>query len=107
MAIISPRVRITIAQVNAFAATLTAFTCAIVILTLGEMIAMPVSTAYIANLAPENLRGRYMGTFGFSWSLALTFGPAAGMALFAFDPVLLWVACGLSGVLAAAVILRK
>ena len=68
---------------------------------------MPVTSAYIADLAPASLRGRYMGTFGFSWSLALTIGPAAGMALFAVNPLLVWISCGVCGVLAAAVILRR
>jgi MFS family permease len=92
---------------NIFAATLAAFTCAILVFTLGEMITMPVTSAYIANLAPAHLRGRYMGTFGFAWALGLTFGPAAGMALFAVNPTWLWLACGVSGLLAAIVILRK
>jgi len=93
--------------VNSFAATVPAFGCAIIILTMGEMIAMPVAAAYIADLAPMHLRGRYMGMSGFSWSLALMFGPAAGMALFAVNPSLLWIACGILGTLAATVILVK
>jgi MFS family permease len=91
---------------NAFASTIPAFVVAMSIFTLGEIVAMPVSTAYIANLAPENLRGRYMGTFGFTWSLALMFGPAAGMALFGVSPLALWLCCGAFGLIAAAIILR-
>ena len=49
---------------------------------LGEMISMPVSSAYVANLAPAHLRGLYMGTYGLTWSVAFIFGPSLGMALF-------------------------
>jgi hypothetical protein len=35
-------------------------------LTLGEMIAMPISSNYVASLAPDDMRGRYMGVLGFS-----------------------------------------
>ena len=91
---------------NIWATTIPAFTWMIIVLTLGEMIAMPVAVAYIADLAPANARGRYMGTYAFTWAFALMFGPAGGMALFARNPALLWAACGISGVLAAAVILR-
>ena len=92
---------------NIWATTIPAFTWMIIVLTLGEMIAMPVAVAYIADLAPANARGRYMGTYAFTWAFALMFGPAGGMALFARNPALLWAACGISGVLAAAVILRQ
>jgi MFS family permease len=94
-------------SLNAFASTIFAFAMAMAVFTLGEIISMPVSTAYIADLAPAHLRGRYMGAFGFTWSLALMFGPSAGMALFGANPAALWVGCGILGLLAAAIILRE
>src|SRR5687767_3099953 len=39
------------------------FVSAIVIITIGEMIIMPVSSALAANFAPEEMRGRYMAVF--------------------------------------------
>lgn len=92
---------------TAFAATVAAFALAITVLTLGEMISMPVGTAYIADLAPAHMRGRYMGTYVFAWSIALTFGPALGMYLFAANPLALWMTCGLLGLVAAGIILKK
>ena len=92
---------------NAFAETIAAFALAVTIFTLGEMISMPVSTAYIADLSPPHLRGRYMGTYAFTWSIALMFSPAAGMSLFAVNPIALWVGCGALGLLAAAIVLRE
>jgi len=94
-------------SLNAFASSILAFAFAMTIFTLGEMVAMPVSSAYIADLAPPHLRGRYMGTFAFSWSIALMIGPPAGMALFGVSPFALWMACGVLGLISATIIIRK
>lgn len=91
---------------NAFARSIPAFAGCMVIFTLGEMVAMPVSAAYIADLAPEHLRGRYMGTYVLTWALALSVGPGLGMKLFACAPGWYWLACAALGVLAAAIILN-
>lgn len=87
-----------------FVATRWALVAMMVIVTLGEMCCMPVTTAYIANLAPGHMRGRYLGAYSFTWSLALIVGPALGMVLLDRGPVYLWSACGLLGLLAAAII---
>ena len=94
-------------SLNAFSSTIPAFAFAMAIFTLGEIIAMPVSTAYIADLAPAHLRGRYMGSFAFAWSIALMIGPPAGMALFGVSPFALWMACGALGLISAAITLIK
>ena len=91
--------------INAVAGGIPLLSVAMVIFTFGEMICMPVTVAYIANLAPTDLRGRYMGFFGFTFSLALICGPPLGMALFAVSPAALWLGCGLIGVLGALIIL--
>ena len=75
-----------------------------VLFTLGEMISMPVSGAYVADLAPEHQRGLYMGLYGLTWSLAFVCGPGLGLWLFSANPVMLWCLCGLLGILAAAII---
>jgi MFS family permease len=74
--------------------------------TLGEMISMPVSGAYVADLAPAHQRGLYMGAYGMVWAVAFVFGPSLGMVLFEASPNALWFACGLVGLLAAGLILR-
>jgi MFS family permease len=90
--------------INAFAHTLTAFALVMLVFTFGEMISMPVSSAYVADLSPANMRGRYMGVMGFTWSLALICGPSLGMALFGHNPMWLWLGCGGLGLLAAFII---
>jgi MFS family permease len=76
----------------------------IVLFTFGEMVAMPVSGAYVADLAPADRRGLYMGAWGGMWSLAFICGPSLGMLLFAQSPSILWISCGLLGILAAVII---
>jgi MFS family permease len=90
---------------NQFAQTVPALTGCMVIFTLGEMLALPMSSAYVAELAPPHMRGRYMGVSGLAWGVAMVIGPALGMKLLAFDPAVLWLACGVLGALAAAIIL--
>ncbi|HWH71620.1 MAG TPA: MFS transporter [Candidatus Sulfotelmatobacter sp.] len=75
--------------------------------TLGEMISMPVSNAYVADLAPAHQRGLYMGTYGLVWAVAIVCGPSLGMLLFSFSPMVLWAACGALGLLAAGIILAR
>ena len=91
---------------NAFAETVPAFALAMVVFTLGEMAAMPVASAYVADLAPEHMRGRYMGMNGFVWALALVLGPSLGMLLYEDSATSLWLACGALGLFAAFVISR-
>jgi MFS family permease len=92
-------------SLNAFAHSALALVACVVIFTFGEMVAMPVSSAYIADLAPAHLRGRYMGAYAVTWSAALIFAPQMGMRLFGVSPAALWLACGALAVLAAAIIM--
>ena len=89
---------------NAFARSVPALASCIVVFTLGEMIAMPVSAAYVSNLAPAHMRGRYMGVSGLNWSLALILAPALGMKMLASNPTVMWLSCGGLGILAAIII---
>jgi MFS family permease len=73
------------------------------ITTLGEMLSMPVALAYLTRLAPEHMRGRYLGLYGLTWAAALTCGPSLGMALFAWEPAALWLSCAALGLIAAAI----
>jgi len=75
------------------------------VITLGEMTFAPVVGAHVANLAPANMRGRYMGAWGMSNSLAMTLAPSLGMLLFAWHASALWLACGVVATLAAVTIL--
>ncbi len=52
------------------------------VLTVGEMIALPVGMAYVSNLAPDDMRGRYMGMWGFSWAFAMVLATSVGIKLY-------------------------
>jgi MFS family permease len=89
---------------NAGATALPVLVLAIVLFTLGEMISIPVGAAYLADLAPAEMRGRYMGAQGLTWGVALIFGPGLGMYLLERGSTLLWLACGASGLIGAVII---
>ena len=91
-------------SLNAFAQTIPALVACMVLFTIGEMVMMPMSSAYLANLAPAHMRGRYMGVSGLTWAFALIIGPAAGMKLFSFEPAVYWLVCAALGVFAAVII---
>lgn len=62
-----------------------------VVLTVGEMIMIPTSTALAANLAPPDMRGRYMGIYGLTWGLGFGTGPVIGGLLNDhFAPAYIW-----------------
>jgi MFS family permease len=77
----------------------------VVVWTLGEIVAAPVSGAYVADISPPHMRGRYAGGWGMTYGLALIVGPALGTAVYAASPDLLWGGCVGLGVLAAALLL--
>lgn len=79
------------------------FLLAMVVITIGEMIVSPVSQALTARMAPEDMRGRYMAIFGFSWGVPFAVGPLlAGLLMDNGDQRLLWYIAGGVGMLAAA-----
>jgi predicted MFS family arabinose efflux permease len=81
-----------------------AIVATVVIWTVGEMIAFPTGTAFVAEIAPEGRRGEYMGAFSSTFSLALIFGPWAGAALLdRFGGPITWIAVLACGLLAAAI----
>jgi MFS family permease len=92
---------------NAFSTTIPLLALVVITFTFGEMVCMPVSAAYMANLAPATMRGRYMGVYGFSWAIAIVCGPLIGMTLFSLNPVWLWSVCGVLGLAAALIISLK
>ena len=77
------------------------FVVAMAILTVGEMIAIPIANAVVASFAPEEMRGRYSFVYGNSWGISFAVGPyLAGLVLDNYDPNLLWYACGILGMIA-------
>lgn len=57
------------------------FLLSMMILTIGEMIIVPTSVAFVADLAPVTMRGRYMGIYGLTWGVGFGLGPVLGGAL--------------------------
>ncbi|MFM8320646.1 MAG: MDR family MFS transporter [Chloroflexota bacterium] len=85
-----------------FVATFPLFLLAMVIITVGEMFVSPVGQAIVAQLAPEEMRGRYMATYGFSWMIPFMIGPLmAGLVIDNLDPRVLWWISGGIGLAAA------
>jgi len=77
------------------------FLAAMVIMTFGELITAPTATAYVANLAPLNQRGRYLGFFGLNWFIALSIGPmGAGILSDKFTIQTPWLVGAVVGVIA-------
>lgn len=87
-----------------------AFLASMVVLTIGEMIMIPTSTALTANLAPPDMRGRYMGLYSLTWSIGFGIGPVLGGYLNDHvAPVSIWYFGLALGLLASAgfVLLRR
>jgi MFS family permease len=90
---------------NAWAETLAAFAVTVFIWTIGEIVYAPVASAYVADIAPTHLRGRYQGAWDLTWGLAFMLGPGLGAAFFAWHGDAFWLFCGLLGVLSAGLLL--
>ena len=54
------------------------FWMSMVVLTIGELILVPTATTYVANMAPPEMRGRYMSIYSLSWGIAFGIGPVLG-----------------------------
>ncbi len=89
---------------NAIERTIPLLFVTMIMITFGEMMAMPLTGAFVADLAPAHQRGLYMGTYGLVWSVAFVCGPSLGLLLFSVSPGALWMTCGALGLLAAAII---
>jgi MFS family permease len=84
-----------------FVGTYLWFAVAIAVLTIGEMIAIPIANAVVATFAPEEMRGRYNFIYGTSWGVSFAAGPyLAGLIMDNFNPNWLWYACGIVGMVA-------
>ncbi len=78
------------------------YALSVVIWTFGELMAAPVTSTVIANLAPVHLRGVYQGIYGTAWGLASFAGPAVGGLVFSyFGASSLWEGCFVLGLVIA------
>ncbi len=80
------------------------FVLAMIIITIGEMLIVPIAQAVVARLAPESMRGRYMAVFGFSWAIPAAVGPLlAGVVMDYWDPDWVWYAAFVISLLAGMI----
>jgi MFS family permease len=80
---------------------------AVVIWTFGEMILMPGSSAYAAEIAPPERRGEYMGLYTMSFNVAFSLGPWLGAGLLGrWGATTVWGAAFVSGCVSALLMTR-
>jgi MFS family permease len=73
--------------------------------TAGEIAFSPVASAYVGDVAPDALRGRYYGAYTLTHSLGVVLGPGLGTALYSLSPGALWAACAALGLAGALLVL--
>jgi MFS family permease len=73
----------------------------VAIWSLGEMVAAPVGYAFVADIAPDHMRGRYQGLFELCFGSGAISGPALGTFLYARGETAFWGLCGALGLLSA------
>jgi MFS family permease len=77
----------------------------VVVWTLGEMVASPATSAFVADRSPEHARGRYQAALGTMFALGAIVGPLVGSATYGVSPDALWIGCGLAGLVSGALAL--
>ena len=86
-----------------FVANYGLFIMAMLIITVGEMIVMPVGQTLVANFAPVAMRGRYMAVYSLAWTIPSAMGPwAAGLIMDNYNPNWVWYAAGIFSAIAIA-----
>lgn len=63
---------------SAFANGVVTLVVLVTVMSLGEVLLAPVAAAQVADLAPEVVRGRYMGVWTVVWNGGASLGPAVG-----------------------------
>jgi MFS family permease len=81
--------------------SLPALAITVAVWTLGEIVAAPVGYAYVADIAPADMRGRYQGLFALCFGSGAITGPALGTYLYARGEGGFWALCAGLGLLAA------
>jgi len=76
------------------------FWVSMVIVTIGELMVIPTGSSFTANIAPEDMRGRYMSLLALTWGAGSLVGPLLGGILNdQFNPVFIWYGGGIAGLL--------
>ena len=76
------------------------FMLSMVIMTIGEMILMPTSSTFAANMAPPDMRGRYMSLYTLTWAVSTGVGSIFGGFLSdSLGPRSIWYGGGVIGLI--------
>jgi MFS family permease len=87
------------------ATTMPALLGTVAIWSLGEMIGAPVSYAYVADVAPPGMQGRYQGVFGLAWGSGAVTGPLLAGAFLPEGAAIFWPLLAVFGLVAAFLVL--
>jgi predicted MFS family arabinose efflux permease len=91
----------------AFGSNFLSFAASIVVMTIGELMIAPTATATVANFAPPEMHGRYLGAFWVTVEIARAIGPVMGGLLNDnLAPAAIWYAGGLMALLGALMFAR-
>lgn len=87
------------------------FWLSMVIMSMGELILVPTGSKYVADIAPADLRGRYMSVYWLTWGIARSAAPMVGGYLHdAIVPQAIWwggLAIGLTSTLGLFLLSRR
>jgi MFS family permease len=83
------------------------FLLTVVLWTIGEIMTIPQQMAFIADWAPPEVRGRYLGLYGATWSLGMALNPLIVLPLHARFPEAVFWPLLLLLVAPAAIVLRR
>ena len=62
--------------------------------TFGEMILFPANSAYVNTIAPQKQKAFYMGLYGMTFNIGMTFGPWLGISILeTYGSKTLWLSC--------------
>ncbi|MCP4898359.1 MAG: MFS transporter [bacterium] len=76
---------------------------AMTILTIGEMLSLPMSNSFVARRAGEGATGRYMGAYTLAFSASFVVAPSLGMTIYdRWGGAVLWYGIGGLGVILMA-----
>jgi predicted MFS family arabinose efflux permease len=78
------------------------FWMSLIVITMGELMVMPTSNTYVADLAPLDMRGRYMAAFAFAPGVGRSMAPMIGGLLNdQIGPRAIWIGGGVIGLASA------
>lgn len=78
------------------------FWLSLIVITMGELMVMPTSNTFVADLAPLDMRGRYMAAFAFAPGVGRSIAPMIGGILNdQIGPKAIWIGGGVIGLASA------